>query len=114
MAAFEADSAKPTVLYSCAPWILALIRKRPEGFIATNQDVTIKEVRSGGAVTVTGGAGLKRTQAYTPEFAGAVVDAFVFCRAPEMVDPYDDVMIPERPEVWETARFQESFNLFMQ
>ena len=112
MAAFEADSAKPTVLYSCAPWILALIRKRPEGFIPSNQEVTIKEVRSDGGLSVTGGSGLKRTQAYTPEFARAVVDAFVCCRSAEVIDEDDDAMIPERPEVWETGRFEESLNLF--
>ena len=55
---------------------------------------------------------LKRTQAYTPEFARAVVDAFVLSWTPDMIDHDDDVMIPERPEVWETARFEEAFNFF--
>ena len=112
MAAFEADSAKPTVLYSCAPWILALVRKRPAGYIASNQDVAIKTTNTLGAVGVTGGSGLKRTQAYTPEFARAVVDAFVCCRNPEVIDDDDDAVIPEQPAVWETGRFEESLRLF--
>ena len=78
MGSFEGDTEKPMTLYSNAPWTACLARGRPGEFVATNKETISLSVSSDGRRQVTGGKGLKRTQAYTEAFGAAVVDAYVF------------------------------------
>ena len=104
MAAFESDTVKPS--WFCGNnhgMVRALARQKPLDFKATNLDTVRKDKAPDGRLQVTGGPGLKQTQAYTPSFATAVLDNYIFF-APSHVEPVDDElhMLPEA-DVWESA-----------
>ena len=97
MAAFESDTVKPSWL--CGKnngMVRALARQKPRHSKATNLDTVRGDTDEQGRVRVTGGPGLKQTQAYTPSFATAVLDNYVFF-APDLVEPFDDEL-PVLPE----------------
>ena len=77
MGAFEADTAKPSILYSNSRWILSLARTLPKHFQASNKSTVVKHQGLNGT-GVTGGTGLKQTQDYTWAFGSAVLDTFIF------------------------------------
>ena len=105
MGAFAADTLKPSQLYGNAEWILGLWRKKPTNFSARNVNTVSVEVLRG-EKKITGSAGLKETQAYTPEFGHCVLDTFL-CFQAKHVDSVessdDEAELTCSPSVWETA-----------
>ena len=102
MAAFEADIAKPSILYSDSRWVLSLARSLPKNFQATNKaTVVIDEGLKG--TRVTGAEGLKQTQDYTWSFGSTVLDAFIFAsdRVVEVEDSESE--LEESESTWATS-----------
>ena len=108
MGAFDADTLKPSWFAgNNHGMVRALARQKPRHFKATNLDTVRKDKDSHGRVHVTGGPGLKQTQAYTASFATAVLDNYIFS-APAFVVPVDDELhvLPEA-DVWDAAALAE-------
>lgn len=77
MGAFGAKTAKPTWLLSSSKWPAKLQKDLPPNFKATDDTVAIKLPPSAaGKKRVSGGPGLKATQAYPPFYSSAVLSAW--------------------------------------
>ena len=72
MGMYGASSPKPTILMSSSAWVFELWRKLDTSIQFDNEDVTYKTEDSNGKVRVTGGPGLKATQAYTEQYGRTV------------------------------------------
>ena len=77
MGAYGGDSQKTLKLYSNEQWIEQLYKKLPSEQKFTNNTVTKSYLNSNGEKKVTGGKGLKATQAYPLPFGMAVGRAYV-------------------------------------
>ena len=109
MAAWEAESRKPTELHSNAPWLRGVCLPRPKDYVKTNHDVAHTSRLEDGTVAVTGGRGLKRTQAYTSAFATGILDAFVCFRGKHVheIDLEDsEHVFEEDVKAFESANFR--------
>ena len=107
MAGHCADTLKPTELHSNARWLPALYRQAPKAFKARNTEMVKISTREDGSCAVTGGKGLKQSQAYTPEFSQNVLDAFVVFRGNTVEVLDDDHCMLEDPSAWEWGRFNK-------
>ena len=76
MGAFNAETAKGSVLYSTRPDVSKFARELPGSFVANKHDVFRSSVDKNGRTRVSGGADLKSTQGYTHEFGRATVEVF--------------------------------------
>lgn len=103
MAAFNAETVKQTKLYGNRRSVFALARKKPTDMRSESRDVVRITELSDGRPSVTGGSGLKATQAYTDDFGEAVLEAYIACGGgPEIADGLlEDVAVPSG--VWDLA-----------
>jgi len=107
MGSFGGPSVKPTKLYSSSAYVETLKRPMPRHGIQGEQLVARDEVT--GAVTGIADA-LKGSQAYPPDYAAAVAEAF--CDAQQVVDNGDasdsDESAPDPTDMWEDCGLQDA------
>ena len=76
MGSFNGHSVKPHELTSCGAWVGSLRRNHPGRMASTGLSITKTWTDAAGRKRFTGGADLKATQTYSPEFGCAVAAAF--------------------------------------
>ena len=114
MGSYGADSPKGTTLWSSKPGVKKLARHYPANR-SFNSEMTRKSITCEGKVSVSGGADLKKSQAYTAQFGMATLTTW-------MDEPFnydmpllDDAKIPNlwapipKKDRWEDARLVEVF-----
>ena len=87
MGAYGGSSQKSLKLWGNRQWIGQLYNDLPDGVSFTDKTITRAAVDSYGRATVTGGPGLKATQAYPPAFGRKVADEFIKHRQPVLPTP---------------------------
>ena len=107
--AFGAQTVKPTNIYGNRRLVLALGRSQAGVRGDSSTVTTFKVDPVKGARPTHGGRGLKETQAYTPTFGAAVLEAYLACGGPEpstISEPaiYMPCHVPAG--VWELADLQ--------
>jgi hypothetical protein len=76
MGAYKGDSQKSLKLFSNRPWVTELIKAIPKGTVFSNGSIVTVSYNADGQRNVTGGSGLKATQAYPKSFGTAVGKAY--------------------------------------
>ena len=108
MGAYSAESMKPTVLWSNRWWVHGLTRERPPASDFEDTQVTTKTIKNC-KVQVTGGSGLKKTQAYPDDFGRAFCELFIEMNGTE--DVTDDIghfeERPVDPYAWAELRMDD-------
>ena len=109
MGAFGAKTVKPTKIYGNRRLVLALGRSQAGVRGDSNTVTTVKVDPVTGVRSTNGGPGLKETQAYTPGFGAAVLEAYLACggaEPPTLSEPGLDRPWHVPAGVWELADLQ--------
>ena len=113
MGAFNHDSRKGTTLLSCHGWHKVLEKELPPNF-SPKKAMTTRFIDGNGIPRCTGIASdLKESQAYTPEYAQAVYDAWLQHKHVEFrAEDYGDAHAPYVEAAIPHGRFDEVENAF--
>ena len=114
MGSYGAHSPKGTTLWGSKPGVKKLARNLPANR-AWSAQMTKKSLTASGAVSISGGRDLKKSQAYTPEFGLATLAMWLEEPFQHDVPQLDDVKIPSlwapipKKHRWEDAKLVEVF-----
>ena len=112
MGSYGAESPKGTVFWSSRPGIKKLGRNLP--CREWTAEMTTKKATASGGVSVTGGKDLKKSQAYTTEFAMSTLSVWLGEREPTTPN-LEDVELPKiwnpipKKDRWDDADLSEVF-----
>ena len=118
MGGFGAATLKHTQLHGSEPWMKKLHRTVHDipadvrvQMAEKSKTVVLKKTTACGKQSYCGGPSLKQTQAYTPEFATGVVDAWILarCTSPPAAIKCDSLLSYDVEDLWHDAQLAHVF-----